>query len=160
VDLLSGGRLTLGLAVGARSDDYEAVGASLRGRGDRLSEQLVELRSIWEGGAVGPRPGRKRGPDLVVGGSSGEAFTRMARSTDGYVHGGGPPQAFASAAGKAHAAWADFAPPDRPQLWGQGYFALGDAGAGVRDQQPARINLPRLRPLAQLADVGGHRLER
>jgi alkanesulfonate monooxygenase SsuD/methylene tetrahydromethanopterin reductase-like flavin-dependent oxidoreductase (luciferase family) len=131
VDLLSGGRLTLGLAVGARPDDYEAVGASQRGRGDRLSEQLVEVRAFWEGGDVGPRPERPRGPDLLVGGSSGEAFTRMARSADGYVHGGGPPRAFASAAGKAHAAWTDLGRPGRPQLWGQGYFALGDAERGA-----------------------------
>jgi alkanesulfonate monooxygenase SsuD/methylene tetrahydromethanopterin reductase-like flavin-dependent oxidoreductase (luciferase family) len=131
VDLLSGGRLTLGLAVGAREDDYDAVGASRRDRGARLSEQLAEVRAVWEGGGMGPAAARPRGPDLLVGGSSGEAFARMARSADGYVHGGGPPRAFASAAAKAHAAWADLGRPGRPQLWGQGYFALGDAGRGA-----------------------------
>jgi alkanesulfonate monooxygenase SsuD/methylene tetrahydromethanopterin reductase-like flavin-dependent oxidoreductase (luciferase family) len=131
VDLLSGGRLTLGLAVGARDDDYEAVGVSRRDRGVRLSEQLAEVRAVWEGGTVGPAPTRPRGPDLLVGGSSGEAFARMARSADGYVHGGGPPRAFAAAAAKAHAAWEDLGRPGRPQLWGQGYFALGDAERGA-----------------------------
>jgi alkanesulfonate monooxygenase SsuD/methylene tetrahydromethanopterin reductase-like flavin-dependent oxidoreductase (luciferase family) len=54
------------------------------------------------------------------------AFARVARWGDGYVHGGGPPRAFATAARKARAAWADFDRPGRPALWGQSYFALGD----------------------------------
>ncbi|MDQ3962502.1 MAG: LLM class flavin-dependent oxidoreductase, partial [Actinomycetota bacterium] len=39
----SGGRLTLGLAVGARTEDYDALGISPKGRGDRLTEQLLDL---------------------------------------------------------------------------------------------------------------------
>ena len=50
----------------------------------------------------------------------------MVRYTDGYVHGGGPPRAFARAADKAFAAWSDAGRPGKPQLWAQGYFALGD----------------------------------
>jgi hypothetical protein len=55
----------------------------------------------------------------------------MARCADGYVHGGGPPRAFAAAAARAWAAWRDLERPGRPELWGQGYFALGDADAGA-----------------------------
>jgi alkanesulfonate monooxygenase SsuD/methylene tetrahydromethanopterin reductase-like flavin-dependent oxidoreductase (luciferase family) len=55
----------------------------------------------------------------------------MARYADGYAHGGGPPRAFASAAGRARAAWSDFGRPGRPELWGQGYFALGKEDAGA-----------------------------
>jgi alkanesulfonate monooxygenase SsuD/methylene tetrahydromethanopterin reductase-like flavin-dependent oxidoreductase (luciferase family) len=65
-------------------------------------------------------------PHILVGGLGGEAFARMARFADGYVHGGGPPRAFASAATRAFAAWADLGRPGRPALWGQGYFALGE----------------------------------
>jgi alkanesulfonate monooxygenase SsuD/methylene tetrahydromethanopterin reductase-like flavin-dependent oxidoreductase (luciferase family) len=130
LDLLSGGRLTLGLAIGARADDYEALGVDRRDRGRRLGQQLAELRSIWEKGEVGPAPAQPDGPPLLAGGLSGEAFARMARGADGYVHGGGPPRAFANAAAKAWAAWRDLERPGRPQLWGQGYFALGDADAG------------------------------
>jgi alkanesulfonate monooxygenase SsuD/methylene tetrahydromethanopterin reductase-like flavin-dependent oxidoreductase (luciferase family) len=135
LDLLSGGRLTLGLAIGARADDYRAMGVDQRGRGERLGEQLAELRSIWEKAEVGPEPVQPGGPPLLAGGLSGSAFARMARSADGYVHGGGPPRAFAGAAAKAWAAWRDLERPGRPQLWGQGYFALGDdAGAAyLRD---------------------------
>jgi alkanesulfonate monooxygenase SsuD/methylene tetrahydromethanopterin reductase-like flavin-dependent oxidoreductase (luciferase family) len=130
LDLLSGGRLTLGLAIGARADDYQALGVDQAGRGRRLGEQLAELRSIWEKAEVGPEPVQAGGPPLLAGGMSGEAFARMARSADGYVHGGGPPRAFAGAAAKAWAAWRDLERPGRPQLWGQGYFALGDDDAG------------------------------
>jgi alkanesulfonate monooxygenase SsuD/methylene tetrahydromethanopterin reductase-like flavin-dependent oxidoreductase (luciferase family) len=125
VDAISGGRLTLGLAIGARTDDYEAAGVDPAGRGARLTEQLVEVREIWESGHMGPRPPRAGGPTLLVGGLSGEAFARMSRYADGYVHGGGPPRAFAGAAAKAWAAWRDAERPGRPLLWGQGYFALG-----------------------------------
>ena len=130
LDLLSAGRLTLGLAIGARTDDYRALGVDPAGRGRRLGEQLAELRELWEKGEVGPEPVQPGGPPLLAGGLSGEAFARMARGADGYVHGGGPPRAFAAAAARAWAAWRDLERPGRPQLWGQGYFALGDADAG------------------------------
>jgi alkanesulfonate monooxygenase SsuD/methylene tetrahydromethanopterin reductase-like flavin-dependent oxidoreductase (luciferase family) len=130
LDLLSAGRLTLGLAIGARADDYQALGVDPAARGRRLGEQLAELRTIWEKGEVGPEPVQPGGPPLLAGGLSGEAFARMARGADGYVHGGGPPRAFAGAAARAWAAWRDLERPGRPQLWGQGYFALGDAETG------------------------------
>src|SRR5712691_10125662 len=56
LDALSGGRLTLGVSLGARRDDYEVAGASWAGRGKFLSDQLAALREIWEGKTVGPRP--------------------------------------------------------------------------------------------------------
>jgi alkanesulfonate monooxygenase SsuD/methylene tetrahydromethanopterin reductase-like flavin-dependent oxidoreductase (luciferase family) len=128
VDALSGGRLTLGLAVGARGEDYAVSGIDSRGRGRRFGEQLEAIRDIWDEGKIGPTPTRA-GPQLLVGGSSGEALARMARYSDGYMHGGGPARAFAGAAAKAVAAWSDLGRPGRPTLWGMGYFALGDGNA-------------------------------
>jgi alkanesulfonate monooxygenase SsuD/methylene tetrahydromethanopterin reductase-like flavin-dependent oxidoreductase (luciferase family) len=128
LDALSVGRLVLGLAVGARKEDYDAAGADYRDRGKRLSEQLSTLRSIWEDKHFGLKTTRHRGPDLLVGGLSDQSYARMVRYTDGYVHGGGPPRAFARAAEKAFAAWRDAGRPGKPQLWAQGYFALGDDG--------------------------------
>jgi alkanesulfonate monooxygenase SsuD/methylene tetrahydromethanopterin reductase-like flavin-dependent oxidoreductase (luciferase family) len=134
LDTISGGRLVLGLAVGAREEDYTAAGIDYRLRGKRLSEQLATLRYMWEDGQIRPAAARPNGPQLLVGGLSDSSFARMARYTDGYVHGGGPPRAFARAADKAFAAWSDAGRPGRPQLWAQGYFALGDivAEAGTR----------------------------
>jgi alkanesulfonate monooxygenase SsuD/methylene tetrahydromethanopterin reductase-like flavin-dependent oxidoreductase (luciferase family) len=125
--VLSRGRLTLGLAIGARIEDYEAAGVEHRGRGRRFSDQLAYFRGRVDEERVGPS---RQGIELLVGGASGPAFARMARYSDGYAHGGGPPRAFAGAAQRAEAAWRDFDRPGRPRLWGQGYFALGDAERG------------------------------
>jgi alkanesulfonate monooxygenase SsuD/methylene tetrahydromethanopterin reductase-like flavin-dependent oxidoreductase (luciferase family) len=126
LDALSEGRLVLGLAVGARKEDYDVAGVDYRTRGRRLSEQLATLRSLWDDGRLGPKAARSSGPELLVGGSSDAGFARVARYADGYVHGGGPPRAFARAADKARAAWSDAGRPGKPQLWAQGYFALGE----------------------------------
>ncbi len=131
LDALSGGRVTLGVSLGARRDDYDAAGADWRTRGRHLSDELAAMRDIWEGTSVGPRPASPGGPDLLVGGGSGPAFLRAARHADGYVHGGGPPRAFASAAERARAAWVDAGRPGEPQLWGQSYFSLADPDAGA-----------------------------
>jgi alkanesulfonate monooxygenase SsuD/methylene tetrahydromethanopterin reductase-like flavin-dependent oxidoreductase (luciferase family) len=134
LDRLSGGRLVLGVALGARPDDYAAAGADWATRGRRLSDQLADLRAAWEGthpaAPLGPAPSVPDGPELLVGGGGGAAFLRAARYADGYVHGGGPPRAFASAAARARAAWDDAGRPGRPALWGQSYVALGDRAAG------------------------------
>jgi alkanesulfonate monooxygenase SsuD/methylene tetrahydromethanopterin reductase-like flavin-dependent oxidoreductase (luciferase family) len=126
LDALSAGRLALGLAVGARKEDYDAAGIDYRSRGKRLSEQLATLRSLWEEGTIGPQTASSSGPKLLVGGLSDQGFARVARYADGYVHGGGPPRTFARAADKARAAWMDAGRPGKPQLWAQGYFALGE----------------------------------
>jgi len=124
---LSGGRLTLGLAVGARVEDYEAAGVEHRGRGRKLGEQLAYIRGAVDGNRVGPT---RTGIELLAGGLSGPAFSRMARYTDGYAHNGGPPRAFAGAAARADAAWRDLGREGRPRLWGQGYFTLCDPERG------------------------------
>jgi alkanesulfonate monooxygenase SsuD/methylene tetrahydromethanopterin reductase-like flavin-dependent oxidoreductase (luciferase family) len=125
LDALSAGRLTLGLAVGARTEDYDAAGVDHRDRGARFAEQLAALRNHWEEGP-GPKPATPGGPELLVGGTSDVAFGRVARYADGYVHAGGPPRAFARAADRARAAWADAGRQGDPALWGQSYFALGE----------------------------------
>src|SRR2546421_4873284 len=127
IDAMSGGRLTLGLSVGARPEDFEATEMDPTARGRRLSEQLVDLRAAWEERAVAP----VGTPELLVGGLAGAAFSRAARYADGYVHGGGPPRAFARAASMALDAWADLGRPGTPELYGQGYFALGNEDDGA-----------------------------
>lgn len=129
VAALSHGRLVLGLAVGARKEDYDAAGVEYRTRGRRLADQLATLRILWEEGRFSPSAAGTQGPALLLGGQSDPGFARMARYTGGYIHGGGPPRAFARAADKARAAWLDAGRPGQPQLWAQGYFAFGDEAA-------------------------------
>ncbi|MFN2588388.1 MAG: LLM class flavin-dependent oxidoreductase [Actinomycetota bacterium] len=124
---ISNGRLVLGVGLGARREDYDAAGVAFRGRGRALSRGLETLRAAWE-----DAPAAAPGPVLLVGGASDAAFARSARYADGYVHGGGPPRAFAGAAEKARAAWFDAGRPGEPLLWGQGYFALGDRATIAR----------------------------
>src|SRR6059058_5621878 len=95
-----------------------------------MAAQLTELRALWEDG-IGPKAARSSGPELLAGGLSDQGFARLARYADGYVHGGGPPRAFSRAADKARAAWSDAGRPGKPQLWAQGYFALGPGAAEI-----------------------------
>src|ERR687896_815770 len=104
VHALSGGRLTLGLAVGARTEDYEAAGVESRGRGRKLVEQLAYIRGDVDEDRVGPS---RDGIELLVGGLSGQAFSRMARYADGYAHGGGAPPAVASGAARGGGGWGE-----------------------------------------------------
>ena len=138
VHALSGGRLSLGLAVGARKDDYDATGSDYATRGRRLTEQLGAIRDFWDARSMSVPAGRPSTPPLLVGGASDVAFARVARYCDGYVHGGGPPRAFSRAADKARAAWADAGRPGKPRLWGQGYFALGDGKTLARGAEYLR----------------------
>lgn len=125
IDAISGGRFTLGVAVGARDEDYDALGVSPRDRGDRLEDQLYDMRSVWERPDTSPLIPRKA-PRLLVGGASDVTFLRSARFADGYVHGGGPPRTFERAASRARTAWREWGRTGEPALWAQGYFALGD----------------------------------
>jgi alkanesulfonate monooxygenase SsuD/methylene tetrahydromethanopterin reductase-like flavin-dependent oxidoreductase (luciferase family) len=126
IDAISGGRFTLGVAVGARTEDYDAAGIRARGRGDRLTEQLADLRMLWERDEIGRMTDSGWGPRVLVGGMSDISLSRAARYADGYVHGGGPPRTFERAAARMRTAWSDLGRTGEPTLWAQGYFALGD----------------------------------
>ena len=129
LDALSGGRLTLGVAIGARGDDYEVNEFGRAGRAGRLADQLERLDELWADGRVVPSGAVRERPRILAGGSSGPALARMARLTDGYVHGGGPPRGFARAAQQVRAAWADQDRPGEPELRGMVYAALGPDAA-------------------------------
>ena len=121
---VSEGRFTLGIALGARLDDYEATKISFAGRGARLNQQLAELRDQWEGGQIGPTTAER--PELIVGGLTDSTFGRVARYADGYMHNGGPAPIFSRMADKARSAWRDAGRPGAPRLVGMAYYTLGD----------------------------------
>ncbi len=95
VDQVSGGRLDLGVAVGARADDFELVGRPLAGRGRRFEGQLERLRELWRGAvdteetgkAMGPAPVQRPNPRLWIGGYKPAAIDRALRFGDGYIFG-------------------------------------------------------------------------
>ena len=74
-DMLSGGRLTVGIGVGGRHEDYHAVGADPATRTMRgMAERVAVMKRIWSGDRVtesvvpvGPPPAQAGGPKLLVG---------------------------------------------------------------------------------------------
>jgi alkanesulfonate monooxygenase SsuD/methylene tetrahydromethanopterin reductase-like flavin-dependent oxidoreductase (luciferase family) len=127
IDVLSRGRLVLGLAVGGRQDDYEVSGVDFHRRGRLFDAQLRDLRRVWAGElGVGPEPFTAGGPRIILGGTSDAAIARMAREAEGWVAGGGGPGLFASTVQRVGEAWAAAGREGVPRLAALGYFALGD----------------------------------
>jgi alkanesulfonate monooxygenase SsuD/methylene tetrahydromethanopterin reductase-like flavin-dependent oxidoreductase (luciferase family) len=139
LDQLSAGRLTLGIAVGVREDDYQASHVEFGRRGRMFDAQLDELQRLWSGktvgaaGAVGPSPVRPGGPPLLFGGTSYAAIRRTVERGAGWIAGGGGPALFGSVAEKIRAGWHEAGREGEPWLAALAYFALGpDAGGDVR----------------------------
>jgi probable F420-dependent oxidoreductase len=99
VDVLSGGRLDLGLGIGWMPEEFTAAGASTARRGARTEEYLAVLRTLradevssFSGefytvpaGRQDPRPVRRPGPPVLLGGMSRPAIERAGRIADGWV---------------------------------------------------------------------------
>jgi alkanesulfonate monooxygenase SsuD/methylene tetrahydromethanopterin reductase-like flavin-dependent oxidoreductase (luciferase family) len=94
LDAISAGRLTLGMAVGSRRDDYAVAGTNPSDRGRRFDEQLALMHRIWAGGdagegigPVGPSPVQPNAPHVLIGGRVPVALRRVAKWGAGYVTG-------------------------------------------------------------------------
>jgi probable F420-dependent oxidoreductase len=97
VDVLSGGRLRLGVGVGWNNVEYEALGEDFTNRGVRSEEQVDLLRALWaeptityagrwhrvDNAGIKPRPVRRRIP-VWFGGNSEAALRRTGRIGDGW----------------------------------------------------------------------------
>jgi alkanesulfonate monooxygenase SsuD/methylene tetrahydromethanopterin reductase-like flavin-dependent oxidoreductase (luciferase family) len=126
LDSLSGGRLTLGLGPGGRSDDFEASGVDFSRRGRIFDQQLEEMTAVWAGErGIGPAPRPDGRPGLLIGGRADAAYQRAARYADGWTVGGGPPDAVSQALDKLTAAWTAAGRAGKPRTMALFYFALG-----------------------------------
>ena len=98
IDVLSGGRLVLGVGAGWLREEFASLGADFDARGAVLEEWLEIARACWTGSA-GPFEGRHyrlpeavycrpvpvRTPPVLIGGMSRPALERAARITDGWI---------------------------------------------------------------------------
>jgi alkanesulfonate monooxygenase SsuD/methylene tetrahydromethanopterin reductase-like flavin-dependent oxidoreductase (luciferase family) len=132
VDAIAGGRLQLGIAVGGRTDDFEATGSVFAERGRAFDAQLAELRAVWAqeprgyAGPIGPAPVQPGGPPLLIGGNVPAAFRRMTEYGAGWFMGGGGPEAFTVGADRARGAWREAGRAGAPRLAALSYVSLGD----------------------------------
>ena len=99
VDVLSGGRLDLGLGIGWMPEEFTAAGATTGRRGARTEEYLAVLRTLWRdeissfsgefytipAGRQLPRPVQQPGPPVLLGGMSRAAMERAGRIADGWI---------------------------------------------------------------------------
>lgn len=140
IDALSGGRLSLGVGVGIRPDDYLASGTAFERRGQRLDEHLPVLRRIWSGealdiqagiGPIGVPTARPDGPELLIGGYVPAVARRVAAFGDGFMApGGGDPASMTSLWQSITEAWTVAGRSGTPRWLGSSYVALGpDADA-------------------------------
>jgi alkanesulfonate monooxygenase SsuD/methylene tetrahydromethanopterin reductase-like flavin-dependent oxidoreductase (luciferase family) len=125
-----GERLTLGLGVGSRPDDYAAVGVDFRRRGKVLDETAALLRDAWEAKVVtGDRalcPAPVRIP-MVFGGRSEATIRRVATTGDGWSAGALRDYANQSLfTDRVRGAWREAGRSGRPRLLASVNFALGD----------------------------------
>ncbi len=131
VDLLSGGRLTLGLGVGIREDDFLATDAAFHTRGKYFEQQLALMTRIWSGqslndrvGIVGPQPIQQGGPEILIGGISPLAIDRLKTWGNGYIAGTSAPDFVDQRYRLAEKAWQEAGRQGRPRLLASAYYTL------------------------------------
>jgi len=159
IDVLSAGRLSLGVGVGGRDEDYRALERSDARRHQTLDAQVDVLRRVWSGAPpgdglhpVGPAPVQPGGPPLYSGALGPKSIERSARWAAG-VTGFLLDPLGEDAAGtfaKVDAAWDRAGRDTPPRHITSFWYALGDDG-------PARLHAYARRYLgifgAEIADA-------
>jgi probable F420-dependent oxidoreductase len=98
VDVLSSGRLILGIGVGYVHQEFDALGVPFAGRGERAEEYLAAIRAIWAdehpavdgefvsftGVQARPRPLQRPTPPVVMGGYAPVVMRRTIREANGW----------------------------------------------------------------------------
>ena len=134
-DMLCGGRLTVGIGLGGRQEDYRAVGADLTTMTMRdMADRVAVMKRIWAGEKitdsvlpVGPAPVQDGGPRLLVGATGPKSTRYAAQWADGLagisldLDTGKQDELF----DVARTAWAEAGKP-KPHLATSFWFALGD----------------------------------
>lgn len=136
IDVLSGGRLTLGVGIGAWDEDYIAVGSTLERKRQRMDEAVAAMRRVWaqvppvEGHfPAGPAPVQPDGIPLVAGVVGPKALARAAKWAVGVsdpahsLH--FEPEALAMQRDRVVKAWQAEGRQETPHFSAPVWFALG-----------------------------------
>ena len=136
LDVLSGGRYTLGVGVGGRSEDYDALGRDFGRRHQRLDDQVQRMQQIWAGEAPGEGldpvgPPLARHLPILSGALGPKSIARSAQWADGIAGFEMDPssETVAGAADRVTQAWHDAGRSVAPYLMTSFWFALGDDAA-------------------------------
>jgi probable F420-dependent oxidoreductase len=130
VDVLSGGRLIVGAAVGWLEGEFEALGVPFGERASRADEALELFRALWTdeypeiqtarhrlaGLKASPMPLQKPRPPILIGGSTQAAFRRVARLGDGWHASSVNPTGFRAGALAVTNYWKEAGRPGTPDL--------------------------------------------
>lgn len=131
---LAPGRVSLGVGVGARKQDYLDAGVEWSRRGRILDDQLAFLathRVLDTPQQIGPAVGDV---EILIGGASRQALARLVRYGHGYVAGGIRTEFFSAEAAASVAAWRAAGRAGRPRLVAGAWFsssARPDDGASA-----------------------------
>src|SRR5574341_958071 len=99
LDVLSGGRAVIGLGMGWSPEEFEAAGASMKGRGARADEALRVMKTIWANdpaefngkhyqvakSIILPKPVQKPHPPIYMSAYAPAAMKRVATQTSGWL---------------------------------------------------------------------------
>jgi alkanesulfonate monooxygenase SsuD/methylene tetrahydromethanopterin reductase-like flavin-dependent oxidoreductase (luciferase family) len=136
VDQISGGRLTLGLAVGSRRDDYVAAGLEFARRGKRFDQDLEVILGAWRGELVGgcpkpptPTPVRGQRIPILFGGTSGRVVERVVALGEGWTAGGAAADVVGPFGDRIRAAWNAAGRDGEPRIVALSYFSMTDEEA-------------------------------
>jgi len=144
LDVLANGRVTVGVGVGGREEDFRAVGVPFEKRLGRMEAQVATMRRLWSGepsvpdtAPVGPRPVHE--PPVLVGALSHDSIRRAARWADGLCgFSFGPDGAEVAAAfDVARAAWRERGRPS-PRLVASAWYSIASDGRDRMDAYVAR----------------------
>jgi probable F420-dependent oxidoreductase len=169
LDVLSRGRLDVGLGLGWADEEFAATGADMRHRGRQAEEYVHVLRTLWTDDAaehdgtfyrvprmrLDPKPVQRPGPPILFGGHAPVALRRVGRLADGWISGS---QADLTAIGgsieTARAAAAEAGrEPTSLRFVCRGAMRVRPAGAP--DRKPLTGTLDEIRgDFAELADKG------
>lgn len=98
LDFISNGRFMLGAGIGWMSEEFEAMGVPFERRGARFDDYIAAIRKVWSGEVVEhqsdfinwsgfksyPLPVQKPGVPIIMGGTKGKVYERLAKHADGW----------------------------------------------------------------------------